>query len=213
MGDVMDAGADDVVLAAEMTGTAPIERVEVRIGADIVETLRPYGPQDLGRRIKVVWSGAEVRGRDRKTRWDGGLRLVGNTIAAVEPINFWNADEPLIHIGARRLAWRSCTTGGLSGVILTLSRPMAGRLQIDTAQRKASCNIASIGLRPRRWECGGLDKELAVYRLPDGVGRHGFRFSLPLTNPSVGDNAVYIRIVQEDGHMAWTSPVYVTRSR
>jgi hypothetical protein len=26
------------------------------------------------------------------------------------------------------------------------------------------------------------------------------------------DNPIYIRVTQEDGHMAWTSPVYLVRA-
>jgi len=213
MGDEIDAGGGGLTLAGEVTGAAPIEYVEVRVGPDVVETLRPYGRDDLGRRIKVVWSGAEVRGRDRRTAWDGGLRLISNTIAAVEPINFLRADRPLERIGRNRLTWRSATTGGVAGVIITLARPSAGRVEIDTVQRRVRCLIKSIGLRPRIWDCGGLAKQLAVYRLPDDGGRRRFRFAVPLDSLPAGEHAVYVRIVQEDGHMAWTSPVYVTRTR
>jgi hypothetical protein len=103
------------------------------------------------------------------------------------------------------------TTGGVSGVILTLERAKSGTLEIDTLQHYAECEIASLGLEPKVWGCGGLQKEIQAYRLPDRQESHEFSFNLPLTAPHIGDNPIYICMRQEDGHMAWSSPVYVVQ--
>ena len=209
MGDVIHTGAGTARLYVRVVGTAPIESVEVRNGLEMVETLRPYGEDDLGSRVKIVWSGAEVRGRARSVVWDGGLRVRDNIIVNVTPINFWNANQPLEKVGNNQLAWKSVTTGGVAGVILTLKNPHAGLLEIDTLQRNVECAIHSIDLEPKAWPCGGLRKEIEVYRLPDEQRSYKFSFDLPLTRLHRGDNSIYIRMTQEDGHMAWTSPVYL----
>ena len=54
-------------LAAEVIGTAPIERLDVLHGANVVQTARPFTAADLGRRVRVTWQGAEYRGRE--TMW------------------------------------------------------------------------------------------------------------------------------------------------
>ena len=209
MGDVVTVGAGTPLLRVRVVGTAPIESVQVRNGLDVIETLRPYEKDDLGNRVKVVWSGAEVRGRDRLARWDGGLRLRGNALTDATPINFWNANQPLEQIGNRQLAWKSITTGGVAGVILRLEKPKAGALVVDTTQRRIECEIATLGLEASVWECGGLQKDIRVYRLPDQQHTREFSFTLPLTELHAGDNPIYIRVMQEDGHMAWTSPIYL----
>jgi len=211
MGDVLAVGAGTPVLHADLAGTGPIERVEVRNGLKTLAVLRPYAEKDLGARIKIVWSGAEVRGRARMTAWDGNLRVKGNRIVAAEPINFWNANSPPEKIGADRFAWRSVTTGGIAGMILTLERPQAGVLEIKTAQRAVRMAVKSAGLEPRTWDCGGLRKKIEIYRLPERQDALEFSFRLPLAELQPGDNPVYLCMVQEDGHMAWTSPVYLTR--
>ena len=38
------------------------------------------------------------------------------------------------------------------------------------------------------------------------------QLTLPLATLRAGDTPIYIRLAQEDGHMAWTSPLYVVRS-
>jgi hypothetical protein len=211
MGDVIEGGAGAARLHVRVVGTAPVESVDVRNGLETIQTYRPYGAADLGRRVKVAWSGAEVRGRDRKTRWDGGLRLQSNTILKAAPINFWNAHQPLEKIGDSQLAWKSVTTGGVSGVILALEKPGAGLLEVDTLQKRVECEIASLGLEPKVWDCGGLRKKIQAYRLPDQGRSCEFSFSLPLSGLHAGDNPIYIRMTQEDGHMAWTSPIYLVQ--
>jgi hypothetical protein len=210
MGDVIHPGAGTPRLHVRLVGTAPIESAEVRDGLETIQTFRPYGTDDLGSRVKIVWSGAEVRGRDRMVAWNGGLRLRGNAILSATPINFWNANQPLEKVSSDQLAWKSITTGGATGVILTLDKPHAGSLDIETLQRRVECAVGSIGLEPTVWECGGLRKRIEIYRLPDRQRSCAFSFALPLTRLREGeDDPIYIRMTQEDGHMAWTSPIYV----
>jgi hypothetical protein len=208
MGDVIEAGSGVPRLHVRAVGTGAIERVEVRNGMEAVVVHSPYSADDLGNRVKVAWSGAEVRGRARLVSWDGGLTLMGNTLVSVDPINFWNADRPLERRGDAELAWRSVTTGGLAGAILTLAEPGAGTLHVKTLQGDVECAVASLGHEPRTWTYGGLRKQIAVSRLPAEPTREA-RFSLPLTGLRPGDNPIYVKLVQEDGHMAWSSPVYL----
>ena len=211
MGDVITCGSGTPRIRVEATGTAPLDYIDIRNGVDPVKRIYGTSEKAEGRRIKVVWSGAEIRGRARAVAWDGGLRILGNTIREVEPINFWNAEKPLRRVGGNRLAWESVTTGGVSGVILTLARPGAGTVEIDTAQKKVRLPVAATSRRGRSWKCGGLEKQLAVYRLPDVPGRRDCQFEIPLKTLRRGDNPIYVRLTQEDGHMAWSSPIYLIK--
>ena len=62
MGDIVRTGDERVTLRIEVVAQAPIERIEVRNGLDVVRTLRPFDRSGLGDRIRVLWSGAEYRG-------------------------------------------------------------------------------------------------------------------------------------------------------
>lgn len=209
MGGFVEVGAGTPTLHVRLSGSAPIERVDVFNGLELVKTLRPFSQEDLGRRIKVAWNGAKVRGQDRVAKWDGSLAVRNNTILDAIPINFWNPDQPLENKGDNRLTWKSFTTGSAKGLILTLEKPSGGTLEIDTVQVKAVCEIDKLGLEPLVWECGGLEKALKVYRLPDRQESNEFSFTLPLADLKKGDNPIFIRMAQEDGHLAWSSPVYV----
>lgn len=212
MGDVVEGVDGQVSVQVDVTGTAALERVDVRLGHGTVHTFRPDGAAAPSRRIKVTWGGAEVRGRARMVRWDGRLKLTGSSVLRATPINFWNANWPLLHENDGELAWRSNTTGGLAGVILELAEPEAGLLEVETLQGGLSIPAAAIGGEPVVIDCGGLRKRIEVQRLAAAPGRTA-RFAIDVGGHLIrhGDNPLYVRVVQEDGHMAWTSPVYLVR--
>lgn len=225
MGGSIELGCSPapLLMRAAFTGTAPLERVEIRNSVNGSVILRPYGKDDLGRRIKIVWSGAEVMGRARIARWDGRLRIKGNRILNAEPINFWNSPQPVRRPGADGLSWSSATTGGLTGIIIELKDPESGELIINTTQGDIRCSISDIGREALRREFGGVRKRLEVYRLPAGPWTQPYSVMLPLIKDTEGgeaesgaglmlhsgSNSIYMCAVQEDGHMAWTSPVYI----
>jgi hypothetical protein len=209
MGTIVESSSAEATLDFRVVGTAPIESIEIRNGCEILQTLRPYPEQTASARLKIVWSGARVRGRDRVVRWDGNLKVRGNSILAATPINFWNANQPLEIINAQHLTWKSVTTGGLAGVILTLENPALGIIQIDTAQGQIECDISTVGITPQVWEYQGLEKKFSIYRLPESPNSNEFSFSLPITKLQPGDNPIFVKVTQEDGHLAWTSPIYL----
>ena len=130
MGDIIRPGRVPMRLAAEVIGTAPIERVDVLHGTSVAETFRPYGASDLGRRVRVLWQGAEYRGRGRETLWVGNLAITGNRIARFAPVNFLNPERTVQETAAgTALAWNSVTTGNLAGIDLWLDEAHQGIAQ------------------------------------------------------------------------------------
>ena len=93
MGDIIRPGNVPMQLAAEVIGTAPIERIDVLHGTRVAQTVRPFAAADLGRRVRVLWQGAEYRGRGRETMWQGKLTLTGNRFLRFAPVNFLNPER------------------------------------------------------------------------------------------------------------------------
>lgn len=209
MGAIVRTTDASVSLHVDVTGCAPIEQIELRNGCDTVAVIRPYEAAQLGRRIRVVWSGAEYRGRFRMTSWDGGATLRGNRFAAVKSINFFNKDRVLHEVGDSELRWESITTGNCSGFEAMLADAQSGTLQLDTAQGKIELAVAEIGLEPRLFDFGGLARKIEIYRLPDEntAMRHTLDVRMPLQ--AGRDNPLYVCVTTEDGHKAWSSPIYV----
>ena len=211
MGDAIDHTAGQPFeLSFSVAGTAPIERVEVRNGMRVLKTLRTYSANELSKRIKLLWEGAEVRGRGRQVNWDGFLTLDKARIRSFETINFWNQEKRCEQRGPRQLHWHSLTTGGVAGVIMELDR-LAGEMHVETSQRRFDVTVSKLGVTGRQYKAGGLVKRISAYRLPASDGPKELQATVRV-NPKqlrAGDNPLYICVVQEDGHMAWSSPIYV----
>lgn len=198
-----------VVLKAAIAGTAPIESVEVRNGLRVVREFRPGDQGKTGHRLKVAWSGAERRGRSRMTDWAGALEARGNEITGVTPVNFHHPGRQPERVGKNRLRWQSCTTGGVAGCIIELREAGKGELLIETLQGRAACDLARTCRAARVFRFGGLDKKITVAGLPDAPGERLVEIACPVEISGEGDNPLYLKVSQLDGHMAWTSPVYV----
>ena len=211
MGDILRTAGEAVDFTVEALASAPIERLEIRNGLDVLETWRPYGEAALGRRIRVIWEGSEYRGRCRQTIWDGGCALTDNAFERIIPINLWNLDKKLRQTGPTRLIWEALTTGGFGGFDAWLADPQSGALRIDTPLVKCEVPIADIGLEDLKFEAGGIGRRIRVFRLPDDNLDRRLRLSRRISLKSIGDNALYMCLTQEDGHRAWSSPIYVFR--
>ncbi len=211
MGDIVEDWAGEPLLKVRLAGSAPIERVDVFNGLDLIHTYRPYEEKNLGRRVKVLWNGARVRGQDRVVNWDGNLKVSGNRIVSVAAINTLNPEHPIRQLDESTLAWESFSTGAAKGFILTLENQENGQFNIETKQVKAEFELDNLGLEPKVWDLGFLDKSLQVYRLPDTLDSQPVEFSIPVTDLKKGDNPIYIRATQEDGCLIWSSPIYLIK--
>jgi hypothetical protein len=209
MGDILRSTDGAMEFTVEAVASASIERLEIRNGLDVLETWRPYDEAELGSRIRVIWEGSEYRGRGRQTIWDGGCTLQGNAFERVAPINLWNLDKKLMQTGPSALSWEALTTGGFGGFDAWLADARSGTLRIDTALVKCEIAVADIGLSDMVFEAGGLRRRIRVFRLPDENPHRQLHLARRIMLKNSGDNAVYICLTQEDGHLAWSSPIYV----
>ena len=210
MGDIIRPGAIPMRLTAEIIGTSPIERVDVLHGTTIAQTVRPYGTADLGRRVRVLWQGAEYRGRGRETIWQGSLELDGNRIARFAPVNFLNPERQLRETApGRALAFSSVTTGNLAGIDLWLAEARRGTLRFETNVVSGEVDVQSLADDPAIFEGGGLGRRLSIYRLPEEDWTRHVKVAHTVTFAGGADLPVYLRVTQSDGHQAWSSPIYL----
>jgi hypothetical protein len=196
MGDIVAVASGTTRVRIRIDAASPIERVDLRAGPRTLETIRPFAAPDCGRRIRVVWEGAEYRGR--------GL----DSFAAM---NFWHLDKRLERREPNVLAWESVTTGNFAGADIVLADAASGRLAIDTPHLKTSLPIDSIGFDDTVFEAGGLARAVRVFRLPDTNPHRHFEFEREVDVAPSGDTPVYVRVTLENGHQAWSSPIYLFR--
>ena len=180
-------------------------------GLDLIDTTRPYAEADLGARLRVVYEGAEYRGRARTTHWDGALRIEGNAVTEARMFNNWNLDRGLTVHDPGHLTWKAVTTGNFGGFDLWLDQGTGGTVSIVTDHVTAELDIDSIGLEEQVFDAGGLGRALRVFRLPETMQHTRVAHELPVALRDDGDTRLFARVTQEDGHRIWSSPVYLFR--
>ncbi|MBI3067992.1 MAG: DUF3604 domain-containing protein, partial [Betaproteobacteria bacterium] len=211
MGDILRSKDGEVTFVVEAVASAPIERIEIRNRLEVLETFRPYRPQDLGRRIRVIWEGSEYRGRGRQTIWDGGAKLSSNSFERIRPINMWNLDKRIEQVAPGELKWAALSTGNFGGFDAWLADSRAGMLEIDTALVKTGISVADIGWNDLVFANGGIRRRIRVFRLPDENPHDRVRIERRVKLTAAHDDALYVCVTLEDGHLVWSSPIYVFR--
>ena len=211
MGDIVHLPKGGAMIAVDVLTSAPIERLDLFNGRELIETIRPFGPQELSNRIRVIWEGAEYRGRFRQVVWDGTAEFLGNRIIEAGPINFLNRDNTLDRAGDNGLAWRALTTGNFGGFDAWLAEAEGGELLLDTPLVKHRLPVREIGLEDKVIDLGGLGRRVRIFRTPSENSHHALRLEHRIDLRMAGDNPIYVRLTQEDGHVAWSSPIYLYR--
>jgi len=59
------------------------------------------------------------------------------------------------------------------------------------------------------FDAGGIGRRSRLFRLPDENPYRRLKLSRRIPLKAAGDNALYRRLTQEGGHLAWSSPIYV----
>jgi hypothetical protein len=212
MGDIVHLADGDARLEVEVRASTPIERIDIFNGLDHVETIRPFEKEELGNRIRVIWEGAEYRGRFRQVIWDGSAFLSDNEVVSARAINFFNKDKTLNQPSATALNWRALTTGNIGGIEMTLADPYSGTLNIETPLIKAGIPLEEIGYEDEIFDNSGvLPRYLKLFRLPDINPHKALSFTRQISVKPDGDSPIFIRLTQEDGTLCWTSPIYFYR--
>jgi len=76
---------------------------------------------------------------------------------------------------------------------------------------KTEIAVADIGIEDRVFANGGIKRQLRVFRLPDENAHTRVQLERRIALTDQGDNALYVCVTQEDGHLIWSSPIYIFR--
>ncbi|MAU07703.1 MAG: DUF3604 domain-containing protein [Deltaproteobacteria bacterium] len=211
MGDIVQSPASAATLKLNVLAHAPIERIEIRNGTEVLETFRPYAATDLGNRIRVIWSGAEYRGRGRQSTWTGRAVFKGCRIERLAKINAWNHERRLERCSRDTVEWDAITTGNFGGFDVWLEEGAKVELDLTTNRGAIRKPLETIGLEDTVLEAGGLERRLRVFRLPEENPHREVEHQLRISLKPEGDNPLWICVTTEDGFQAWSSPVFVYR--
>ena len=211
------------VFSVEAGGTAGIERVQVLRGTEIAYTYRPEAGINTDR-IKLIWRGAASRERARQTTWRGTIKVEGGTIKESSPYRLDYPTEILVQESKHEIHFDTFTAGDEDGVTLDLDVTGNGTVLFDTEVNSRSqfddagegTNTISLEIplkeisdRDLVYPAGGVDREIVVRKTGSDYPRS---VTFTWTDRKLQDQttAYWVRVLQEDGATAWSSPIFVT---
>ncbi|MEL7543412.1 MAG: DUF3604 domain-containing protein [Pseudomonadota bacterium] len=212
MGDIASVAGDDIEITLDAEGASPIIQLDLFDGPRHLECVR-FGDQAApSRRVRLTFEGAEYRGRSRNTRWDGTLKADGTQITNVTMFNNWNLDRGIRDWGAEHVTWRAVTTGNTCGFDLWLDAAQNGTLNVETPLGEVRFDLGALSDEPLKHDFGGLGRAVTLERLPETFesGAISYSQTVPLANN--GDTRPWVRLIHEDGHRVWSSPMYLYRA-
>ncbi|MEJ8566283.1 DUF3604 domain-containing protein [Elongatibacter sediminis] len=205
----------------ETSGTAGIEQIEFFRGTERIGIFRPDRPASD---YRVVWRGAASRERGRVTNWSGEIR---GPAAKLDDIRPWRLDYPTetVRHDDEAIHIATVTSGDEDGVVFTADATtgaaidirlrMRSRGQFDTSSEgddrvEVTVPLDEITPEATVFQAGGVDREVAVSRVGRDYPGH-VRHEWTDPHPPGGTHAYWVRVQQEDGATAWSSPIFVTR--
>ena len=216
MGSEIEAtGPPEIQFKVE--GTQPIERVDLFRGVEVIESWSVASRvswatvDDLGGRLaRVLWGGTERRGTARLQRvdWDGSLTVRGGTLELIEAINFQSIADEARSVSAERIEWCSKTAGNAAGVVVRVFGDDC-ELSFESGPKQFQMPMKQFATE-ERVEAGGVNRFVQIGPPPAPGGTLLFEQTTSDLAPLPATQPYWIRVVQTDQSLAWSSPVYVT---
>lgn len=170
---------------------------------------RSAWPQDAGAPwIRIEWSGVRSRSRNKVTDWDGRIKASSGRIEAFRHYAFDQAGQGVERLDEGTLGVRSTTSGDIDGVLLRLSDAEA-TVTFGSAAGRFEFSAAQVSPEPLVFDAGGVNQRVTVSRFDPDARTREAALAWSDTARTVCRRAYWAKVVQADGHMAWSSPVFV----
>ena len=200
-----------VPVSVAVHGTAPVIEVAVFRDGDLVHRWCPPASVEADRaRILVAWTGNLRIARGRKLVWHGGLSVSGATLTVAEGVGFDHPEEGLTETGPASVRWRSETAGDYDGVVLRLTGLCEASLALETQPLTVAQRLAALSSGPVFHQAPGVLSHVRFQALPADGPEPGATVQWTDGAAPLGAHSYHVRVLQLDGHMAWSSPTWVT---
>ena len=116
------------------------------------------------------------------------------------------------HIGTLRcVRWKSGTAGDLDGIELEIDRREGAVLVFDTGPARFAKSLDELERVPWRFDAGATGRWVELECVDPALDTNSVEIRHTLAASAAVEGAYYLRVVQKDCEMAWTSPVYVDK--
>jgi hypothetical protein len=194
-------------IKVKIHGTAPLHEVTIYNWEKPVYKHPFSSPRnEEEKHFKIEWSGARVKSRPKMVTWDGGLEVKHGKIIYYSEFAFDYPHQGVYEDSDTELHWKSTTGGDPDGIILKLDYSDQTEIKIETEPISFSFKPSEINYEPLVVEAGGLNQKVRISTIKNDLP-NSLEFDFK-PQPIEGSNAYWVKIVQTDGSIAWTSPIF-----
>jgi hypothetical protein len=165
--------------------------------------------------------------------WEGKLRVEKGSISSLSFMPLDRGDESFSEVREDSFNWRTFTCGDEDGasfnvegedveIEVTCTSIPAASVQVGTGRRVCAptsqldrvffrFQVNELGLKPKVIDIGPVERRVTARRLAEGYTGREVEFKFIDAGFNIGVNAYWVKVVQSDGEMAWSSPIYVNR--
>lgn len=215
MGEEFVCG-EQPAMRVEAIGTYPIENIKVYDWDRLILDRDLLEKETEELRIRVRWSGVTRRGRNKSASWNGSICVKGGAIRDAEEYAFDRQDQGIKQRTDRMVKWTSSTSGDYDGLVLTLEGDPDTVLLFSSDQGRTEARLGDILQKKLVVPMGGENLKVEF----ESAGRTGLtrevkneksRTALEFLLPDEpGEHAYWVKVTQDNGNAAWSSPVFVT---
>jgi hypothetical protein len=220
-------------ISIQVIGTNGLEKVELFRGLEKIHEFLGLASSDRpSGRIKITWGGASREWPYSGVMWVGELRVEKGSIASLEFLPLDRGDENFHDVSERGFKWHTFTCGDQDGatfevggkdaeLVITCSSIPVAMVTLGGSNRLCASmqpdrvfshfRVEELGLMPKVIDVGPVERRLTIRRLAEGEAPMEVHLRFVDDGFRPGVNAYWVRVVQSDGEMAWSSPIYVNR--
>ncbi len=227
--DVRVSGAsmgEDVRLTEHPTIEVDIHATGPLKSLEILRDLEVIYVHDLGHgdvlaadRLRFEWSDPEAQTRG-PIRWDGSLEISQGRIVSASRYAYHTPVEPITEVLERRVSWISTTElgsvtftgrgrGDQDGILVSLEGADQATLSFQSGPVSFQENVSALLAKSRNYPGKGQKGSLTAGPVPARPGPLDVEFTFRDDDAQAGRHAYWVRAVQEDNEIAWSSPTWV----
>ena len=221
------------VIEVDVAGTAALESVELFRNEECLGRWDGAPQGDPGR-LRVLWQGGSRQTSYSGVVWDGTVTVDGGRISSTSTLRFDSPRSYLVEESDSVVSFHAWGCGYRMGLELDIEGDAATRVEVSLATRTITGPaFGGFGSsQPRRISLAPAERATLAGRLGDlagstrtiDLGVCDRRLDLGLAplhgeseahctfrdeQPRPGVNPYWVRVVQVDQEMAWTSPIWV----
>jgi hypothetical protein len=202
-------------ISCQVEGTAPLERIDVLRGAEVVHSwqIAEHAMADNGALLRILWGGTERKGTARLQRvhWDGSLRITDGELYLLETVNVQSFADHVEAVGVDAIRWSNATAGNATGIVIHVQGDERTRLKFESEPASFDITLDEVRDTETVKDASGVGRFVKIGPAPRNDGPRRFETNWIDESPIAGVTPYWIRVVQIDQAMAWSSPVYVSR--